>query len=67
MKKGYKQAVKQVWREMPLKQKIELAGIATTPIIPPLGIISGIAYIVDEYMRLAKENQSLKKKLGEVV
>jgi hypothetical protein len=63
----YKEATKQVWKEMPLKQKVELVGFATTPIIPPLGIMSGVAYMVDEYMRLAKENEKLKKKLGEVV
>lgn len=65
--KIYGQACKQVLKEMPLRQKVELAGFAITPIIPPLGIMSGVAYMADEYMRLAKENEKLKKKLGEVV
>jgi hypothetical protein len=71
----YKEAVKQVWKEMPLRQKAEAIGtFGLAPFAPPLAILSGGAYLTEQYwdefkrrLKAEKEVKELKKKLGEVV
>jgi hypothetical protein len=71
----YKEATKQVWKEMPLRQKAEAIGtFGLAPFAPPLAMISGVAYLTEQYWDEFKRRQKaeekikkLEKKLGEVV